>query len=80
MFCITEGNATVKPLYGGKKNGFGHKAFSKFKLELANPYQLAILLLFNEQDKWSAPQLEASAQATRRCLLRCLGLALTGCS
>ena len=58
-WLLTQGNATVKPLYGGKSKGFGHKAFAKFKLELANPYQLAILLLFNEQDKWTAPQLEA---------------------
>ena len=45
-------------LYGGKSKGFGHKAFSKFKLELVNPYQLAILMLFNEKDKWTAPELE----------------------
>ena len=30
--------------------------FSKFKLELVNPYQLAILMLFNEKDKWTAPE------------------------
>ena len=57
-WLLTQGNATVKPLYGGKSKGFGHKAFSKFKLELVNPYQLAILMLFNEKDKWTAPELE----------------------
>jgi cullin 1 len=58
-WLLTQGNATVKPVYGGKSKGFGHSAFRSFKMELVNPYQLAILLLFNIQDKWTAPQLEA---------------------
>jgi len=58
-WLLTQGNATVKPIYGGTSKGFGHKAFRSFKLELVNPYQLAILLLFNEKDHWTAPELEA---------------------
>jgi cullin 1 len=58
-WLLTQGNATVKPVYGGAKKGFGHKAFNRFKFQLANPYQLAILLLFNERDEWTGPELEA---------------------
>lgn len=58
-WLLTQGNATIKPIYGGKKKGFLHKAFSRFKIQLANPYQLAILLLFNERDEWTGPELEA---------------------
>ena len=58
-WLLTQGGATVKPVYGGKKRGFMHKALRCFRMEVANPYMLAILLLFNEQDRWTVPQLAA---------------------
>ena len=31
--------------------------FSKFKMDLESPYQLALLTLFNEKDEWTAAEM-----------------------
>eukprot|EP01052_Picozoa_sp_SAG31_P017379 SAG31_NODE_1186_length_9492_cov_70.124987_9_plen_323_part_00 len=72
-WLFTQGGAVIRPhslhsdgyagskksKWGGEK-AFGNKAFKKFKILLANPCQLAILMLFNEQEKWTTNQLEAN--------------------
>ena len=43
-------------MYGGTR-GFGNKIFRRFKMNLGNPYLLAVLLLFNEKDTWTPEEI-----------------------
>ena len=55
-WVFSYGNASVRPVYGGTR-GFGHRMFSKFRMDLENPCQLALLLLFNEKDTWTTEEI-----------------------